>query len=131
MKKTCVADVHDWFGVSFHKCGVTAKYEYEGKLYCGTHYPLLSVKVRKSEQKKCDYEYEGGGICGTRVTDRRFCGYHQMRAGQELNEAMVRGYANVESLALKAKKKRNSLHWEDVLKALTKDYDKVRTRLKL
>lgn len=48
----CAEEVHDSFGVSFHQCGNKPKYEFEGKRYCGIHYPPnVEARRRKSEER--------------------------------------------------------------------------------
>lgn len=57
-KHTCEQEV--WGDWSHHKCGKNAKYEHEGKWYCGIHYPPKVEEKRKKrreeERKQWDYK---------------------------------------------------------------------------
>lgn len=57
-KHTCEHQTYSRW--TYHACGKTAKYEHDGKWYCGTHYPpnVEARREKKSQkwQQKWDYE---------------------------------------------------------------------------
>jgi uncharacterized Zn finger protein (UPF0148 family) len=50
VKHTCCTRVGDWLG---HACGKNAKYERDGKWYCGMHDPV-AIKTKR-EAKNAEY----------------------------------------------------------------------------
>lgn len=73
-EKACIADVHNAYGVGFHKCLNTSLY---GKLHCGVHDPERQA-ARNKAATKCAYVHETTGKpdCIVRVQGTKYCAWH-------------------------------------------------------
>ena len=55
-KHTCCGEA--WDGYRFYNCGRTAKYEREGKWYCGIHDPVKVEEKRAAREARWSAEYD-------------------------------------------------------------------------